>query len=114
MVKFLGEFKFEDLSEEFFCKFSELENFENDEFSIRISYDKILIKSEENYLIEGPKIEISLEEDFCNLKLFRDHPIAEIFPDWELSWDEYFEDINIETILDIIYNKILEIEEEED
>ena len=113
MVKFLGEFRFEDMDTYLFDKFSELENFEDEECSLKVEYDKITIKANENYLIIGPKLEIILEEEFCDLKLFREYPVVEIFPDWEIDWDEYFEDIDIDLILNMIYDRFVELEEEE-
>lgn len=115
MIKFLGEFKFEDLPEYLFTNFSELENFENENLTLEVSYDVVEIRSVEDYLLEGPKLEIVLTEDnTCNIKLFREHPVAEVYPDWEISWDDNFEDIDIEELLNLIYDRLQAIIESEE
>lgn len=115
MIKFLGEFKFEDLPEYLFTNFSELENFEDENLTLEVSYDVVEIRSAEDYLLDGPKLEIVITEDnVCTIKLFREHPAAEVYPDWEINWDENFEDIDIEELLNLIYDRLEQIIESEE
>ena len=115
MIKFLGEFKFEGLPEYLFTNFSELENFEDENLTLEVSYDVVEIRSAEDYLLDGPKLEIVITEDnACTIKLFREYPAAEVYPDWEINWDDNFEDIDIEELLNLIYDRLEQIIESEE
>ena len=98
MIKFLGEF-----------------NFEDENLTLEVSYDVVEIRSAEDYLLDGPKLEIVITEDnVCTIKLFREYPAAEVYPDWEINWDDNFEDIDIEELLNLIYDRLEQIIESEE